>query len=1018
MTSVQLRMKGLSMLLILMLALTAGTAWLVPIAHATDETVTPEEARRAALAWLHVCPDFATNSIPKADGLDAYVPAQGILAIKDSEQRQTIAYVLKLEPTGFIVVTPRFRLQPIIAYSANSSFDATESTGNVLLALLRSDLSQRLQALDNGAIAPAYQAGAMSRWAGYLDMVDPEERVQASDARAWLEWDVDHGPFLTSVWGQSTDGLARPTFNYYTPNNYVCGCVATALGQVLNYYRWPLTGTWSHSYSWNSQTLSADFGSTSYDWANILDDYTGSTSTLQQRQAAGRLTYHAGVAVDMEYTASGSGAVTAKVADALKHYFRATGEWAAGTDGDFYERLYANMLNHRPAELAIRDTVAPYTGGHAVVVDGVQHNSGDQAVWYHMNMGWEGYTNGWYYDIASGFTTSSYTWDTITGAVLDIVPTPDLVDPGTSIADARFPVSWHSSHRQAATQFELQQARIGATPGTISEDAESGTGEWTIRGNWQASTRAHSGSQSLRGYFSAGSKIGTLLWDRLLMIRPSTSISYWWQTNYLYPTGGNAQARLEISTDGTHWSVLRTHTDANSSAWALETVSAAELAAYAGTLAQIRFVVEHLSDSYYSGEAYDFVGFFVDDIAVNDVYASEGWTSLAGTQVSESQAVTVSQDGAYGYRVRASGCAPSALPCSAEWFDWSDIESVTVTGLHNSAANGNWHTGSTWTSGTIPGSNNSAIINTEHAVIVDNNAQCYDLLISNGSQLVIPYGLTLTVADELSNNGTLQQTRDVNGNADIPFLDAGGYGGLTLNANDPGDHSTDLGKTTVTIDGNQDCTAGPSGSSVRRCFNIIAQYAAGRNASIRFYFSANELGTIACNDVQAWHWTGSQWEVAGPVTGRQCTTEPYYVEVTGISSLSPFVLDNDQPAIPIPTAVDMSRFEAGWAGSAIQIEWATTSEIDNLGFHLYRSTSVDGPAERLNESLIPSQVPPGSPTGATYMWLDERLETGRDYYYTLEDVDSSGLSNRHGPVHVAGLSFTPETAVQIRRIHR
>jgi hypothetical protein len=855
----------------------------------------------------------------------------------------------------------------------------------------------------------------MTRWASYLDTVDDEGQLQAGGTRAWLEWDVDHGPFLTSVWGQSTDGLGRPTFNYYTPNNYVCGCVATALGQVLSYYRWPSTGTWSHSYTWNAQTLSADFGSTTYDWAHTLDNYNGTTSTLQQRQAAGLVTYHAGVAVDMDYTASGSGAVTAKVADALKHYFRATGQWVDGEDSTFYDRLYANMLNHRPAELAIRDTVAPYTGGHAVVVDGVHHNAGDPAVWYHMNMGWEGYSNGWYYDIASGFTTSSYTWDTLTGAVLDIVPTPDLLDPGTSIADASFPVSWALSHRQAAVQYELQQARISTTPDTISEDAEGGTGAWTVRGNWAASPLAHTGSQSLRGYFSAGSKIGTVQWERLLTIGPSTRISYWWQTSYLYPSGSSAQARLEISTDGSHWSVLRTHTAANHG-WSQETVSAAELAAYEGVAAQIRFVVDHRAGSYYSGETYDYVGFFVDDVTIHDVYASDGWLSVNSDLASERQTIILTEDGDYGYRVRASGCAPSAAPCSVQWFDWSDIETVSVTGLHNSAATGNWHTSSTWTSGTTPDLSNSAIVNTGHAVIVDNNAQCHDLVVQSDSQVIIPYGVALDITDDLTNNGTLKQTLDVNGNESVSFLDAGSYNGLILNANDPGDHSSDLGKTTVAIDGNQDCTAGPTGSSVRRCFTITPQHATGRNATIRFYFSAGELGAVACNSAQAWHWSGSQWEPAGTVTDRECAVEPYYVEVIGVSSLSPFVLDNDQPASPIPTAVTVSRFEAGWSGSAIQVEWETATEIDNLGFNLYRSTTMDGPAERLNEVIIPSQLAPGSSTGAQYLWLDEGVKAGVNYYYILEHVDIRGMSTRHGPVAAPWLRFEPETAIPIRRI--
>lgn len=99
----------------------------------------------------------------------------------------------------------------------------------------------------------------------------------------------------------------------------------------------------------------------------------------------------------------------------------------------------------------------------------------------------------------------------------------------------------------------------------------------------------------------------------------------------------------------------------------------------------------------------------------------------------------------------------------------------------------------------------------------------------------------------------------------------------------------------------------------------------------------------------------------------------------------------------VPTHVELASFTATGSDGHIQVEWETTSEIDTLGFHLYRSDSVDGPWTRLNESLIPSQVP-GGPTGATYIYKDTSILAGMHYYYTLEDVDTQGVSIFHGPV--------------------
>lgn len=106
-----------------------------------------------------------------------------------------------------------------------------------------------------------------------------------------------------------------------------------------------------------------------------------------------------------------------------------------------------------------------------------------------------------------------------------------------------------------------------------------------------------------------------------------------------------------------------------------------------------------------------------------------------------------------------------------------------------------------------------------------------------------------------------------------------------------------------------------------------------------------------------------------------------------------------------PTAVELARFEAGLDGGAVRLEWETTTELDNLGFNLYRSESMEGERAKINGSLIPSQVPPGSLTGATYEYTDETTSTGKAYYYWLEDVDIYGKATLHGPVSIATLTL-------------
>jgi hypothetical protein len=100
--------------------------------------------------------------------------------------------------------------------------------------------------------------------------------------------------------------------------------------------------------------------------------------------------------------------------------------------------------------------------------------------------------------------------------------------------------------------------------------------------------------------------------------------------------------------------------------------------------------------------------------------------------------------------------------------------------------------------------------------------------------------------------------------------------------------------------------------------------------------------------------------------------------------------------ISVTTAVELLSFQAQGLGSGVELVWETASELDNLGFHLYRSTSADGPYERITSSVIPGLG--SSPLGQRYRWLDTAVEGGGRYYYQLEDIETTGRTKRHGPV--------------------
>jgi len=115
-----------------------------------------------------------------------------------------------------------------------------------------------------------------------------------------------------------------------------------------------------------------------------------------------------------------------------------------------------------------------------------------------------------------------------------------------------------------------------------------------------------------------------------------------------------------------------------------------------------------------------------------------------------------------------------------------------------------------------------------------------------------------------------------------------------------------------------------------------------------------------------------------------------------MNSPSSFVAEGQ--AGDAPTGIELNSFAARGEGSAVNVQWQTKTEVDNLGFNLYRSTERNGTYTKLNSSLIPGLL--SSVKGKRYSFTDANVTKGKVYYYKLEDTDLKGKRTVHGPVCV------------------
>jgi len=97
-----------------------------------------------------------------------------------------------------------------------------------------------------------------------------------------------------------------------------------------------------------------------------------------------------------------------------------------------------------------------------------------------------------------------------------------------------------------------------------------------------------------------------------------------------------------------------------------------------------------------------------------------------------------------------------------------------------------------------------------------------------------------------------------------------------------------------------------------------------------------------------------------------------------------------------PTLITLSSFTAEPGAGHITLIWETATEIDTMGFNLYRAESENGNYIKINTSLIAAK---GSSTqGASYKFVDTAVQNRKPHYYKLEDIDLAGKSTMHGPV--------------------
>jgi len=115
------------------------------------------------------------------------------------------------------------------------------------------------------------------------------------------------------------------------------------------------------------------------------------------------------------------------------------------------------------------------------------------------------------------------------------------------------------------------------------------------------------------------------------------------------------------------------------------------------------------------------------------------------------------------------------------------------------------------------------------------------------------------------------------------------------------------------------------------------------------------------------------------------------VDVTDNGAAGPASQTDDASQVP-PPAKEPAEPEA----YTNTVRWATASESDNFGYHVYRGDSEDGPFEQLTEDPIPGAG--NTDETHSYEFVDDTIDPHRAYFYYVETVSMAGVQTRFTPI--------------------
>lgn len=351
--------------------------------------ISEKEAKSAAAYYMSVY-----SSIPDVKADDLVLIHQ----IINPDLDVPACFFFNVSDWGWIIMAGSSAVDPVVAFSDRcGNMDMNNVPDNMMAWV--NDYSGMIMAIQNAD--RKNQFPDVEEWQNLLKQKSVDTPKGGEHYLMDEAWDQ----------GQPNGHL----YNSMCPqiNGYYCyvGCVATALSQIIHYYKYPVQPFGYHRYDWNGTVLRFDYDNTQFNYSLMPNRLTENSSAAKKAEVA-KLCYAVGVAMDMSYGIDGSGAYSANVPNNMATYFKynvctQVHRENQGRDTAFCGKIRRELMLNRPVYMSGASSTnneGSDASGHAWICCGYRD---DQPNMYWINWGWGGTDDGWY-NLVTNDQTSMY----------------------------------------------------------------------------------------------------------------------------------------------------------------------------------------------------------------------------------------------------------------------------------------------------------------------------------------------------------------------------------------------------------------------------------------------------------------------------------------------------------------------------------------------------------------------------------------------------------------------------------